>query len=194
MEIKDSIDAPSFQSSKQENKNLKKEWEKQFWDDQHIEAVKSDDAAGKLPKSQKIGDAIFDKSPNLEASVPTLPISNSNNIKPTAEGLKLAEPVSGQMPVKPALKTVTPVLTDTNLSLPQVNNKKLKSEAGFNHYNMISAKQEEHRSGLIQKKDREVKLWTSHESEDKNWKHTLKEGFAFFGLTLARLVVRGKDQ
>lgn len=194
MEINESIDAPHFQSSKEGNKNLKKEWEKQFWDNQNIEAIKSSDIKAKLSQAQISENSTFDKSVLTDELPRAAAPNHSNNQEKIFESHKLTGRNNVQMPLKPNMKSLTPVLSDKSLTLSQVSNSKLKSEMGSHHYNMASAKQEEFRSGLIQKKDREVKLWTSHESEDKNWKNTLKEGFAFFGLTLARLVVRGKEQ
>lgn len=190
MEINTDPRLTSAMSHSGNEHSLKKQWDAQFWQQQNMHAVQQ----GSAKSSQSLAN---------QSAVPSIQLGDtaqvSNRVQVEAPQARMQEAQSSSI-----WKSDTAMLVIGNqkqstlthgLAPSQVHRHENNSLRYAESQNVKLAvhTQEETKSGLIQKHGSDVKLWTSKRSEQKGWKQTLIKGFAFFGMNLVKVVVRGRE-
>lgn len=172
------------------NSTLKRKWDQAFWNEQNMQAVSHNGKESSMTRPdvdiqrnesvQKTEQAIRAQSAAVKETG-ALSILGSNQTSAFGEASGASTDVIAQ-------GLVTGVASRSSVSDAY---RAMNPKAGAQR--SAELMQEELRTGLIQKKDRDVKLWTSKVGDESNWKQSLIKGFEFFGLNLKKLVVRGRE-
>lgn len=174
-----------FTNSKKSNN---RDWEKSFWQQQNMQtiALNSESQTSNLVKQTLIkqhdssdtvkfnDDIIKDLQPVKLSTMPSAMYKkpSMNEYLAVNKEIQVYQDNSKRMEIKDAIRS------QRNSYTPSLSKQSIEADAT--------------KTSMIHKNNKDIKIWTSKESEIEGWKAKLTSIFSYFGLNLVELTVRGK--
>ena len=183
--LQQQLEAGSQSSQNSSNRD----WEKEFWHQQNMQTVELEQA----------GNNSADKQHLLQQSAGTKVIQNTPTAVLIADS-DAAEPLKASLKSECTLNKLNArkisqatQVYQKGLDLNQVKEelKAGKVEIAFTH-KKATPEYDMYKTGMIQRKNKDVKIWTGKLPEQSNWKERLVSLFSLFGLNVVDVIVRGK--